>query len=62
MDQDINLPATHLSAGELAAYLEQVPDGRTRHGVEAHLASCDACLRELIAAGRVLRCHREGPG
>jgi anti-sigma factor RsiW len=60
MDQDLHLPGPHLSVSEIAAYLDGAPLGPDRARVEAHLAWCDACLRDVIAAGRVLRCHRAG--
>ncbi len=45
---------SHLSAEDLAGYLDQtLPPSRTAE-VETHLASCDNCRADLVAARRLL--------
>jgi hypothetical protein len=45
----------HLESGEIAAYLDSglAPSERSR--VEAHLADCDDCRREVVDVNRLMR-------
>jgi len=45
----------HLSAGQIAEYLDAAVDPGHRRRVEAHLVVCDTCLEEVIAALKQLR-------
>ena len=45
----------HMNAMEIAAYLDHRVDAATTQRFEAHLAECDLCRQDLIAAGRVVR-------
>jgi hypothetical protein len=49
------VPSDHLSAEELAAYLDGVVTPADRRRIEAHLVRCDPCLSEVIAMLRILR-------
>ena len=52
----------HLSPEELATY----HDGRTTRPewkrMVGHLATCDACFRELVAVLRLMKNQPSGPG
>ncbi|HYO45676.1 MAG TPA: zf-HC2 domain-containing protein [Gemmatimonadota bacterium] len=47
--------ADHLESGLMAAYLENVCEGEERSRVEAHLAECTDCCRELVALDQTIR-------
>jgi anti-sigma factor RsiW len=47
----------HLSAEELAAYLDGLMSPAERRQIEAHLIGCNWCLDEVVAVLRLL-----GPG
>ncbi|MGI9041361.1 MAG: zf-HC2 domain-containing protein [Gemmatimonadales bacterium] len=53
-DGDTPSPA-HLTAEEVAAYLDHASGTPARERIEAHLAACDRCLAEVAAALRFLR-------
>ena len=48
----------HLSPAELAGYLDRRVSQAGRSRVEAHLATCESCLDDLISAARVLRAQQ----
>jgi hypothetical protein len=50
--------ASHLTAEEIAGYLDAVVDSASRRRIEAHLVRCDYCLDEVLA---VLQHLRRGP-
>lgn len=60
MDLDSSVAGPHLSPEEMAAYLDRRPEVPGRIRLETHLAHCDACLADVIAALRVLRAWRSG--
>ena len=60
MDQDSSVAGPHLSPEEMAAYLDRRPEVPGKNRLETHLAHCDACLADVIAAVRVLRAWRAG--
>jgi len=45
----------HLESGEVAAYLDGALAPSERTGVEAHLADCDACRREVVEVASLVR-------
>ena len=47
--------ADHLDPGLVASYLEDVCDAEERSRVEAHLAECTDCCKELIALEETIR-------
>ena len=47
-------PDLHLEVGEVCAYLDRTLSAADRTRVEAHLADCGACQREVIAVSRVI--------
>jgi hypothetical protein len=47
--------AHHLSAAEVAGYLDLVVDAVSRRRIEAHLVTCDSCLDEVLAILGLLR-------
>ena len=47
--------AAHLTAMEVAAYVDRGLDAAARARVRGHLAACDACRAELIAVARLTR-------
>jgi anti-sigma factor RsiW len=49
----------HLSTDEIVGYIDQRVTEAVRRQVECHLASCNECLRELIAVTRFL--HKNVP-
>jgi len=60
MDQDFrdggsNGPDDHLSAGELAAYVDGVAHEEVRQRVEAHLSRCAPCRQDLVAVREAVR-------
>ena len=50
--------SSHLSPGDVAAYVDGVLPPPERSRVEAHLADCDACRTELVAVARLPRARR----
>jgi len=50
---------THLTAGDLAGYLDRVLPPPERQRVESHLAECDECRAELVQVARVVRGRRQ---
>jgi anti-sigma factor RsiW len=48
-------PQGHLESGEVAAYLDGALPRSGRSRIEAHVAVCEECRRELIEVGRLLR-------
>ena len=49
----------HLTVAEVAAYLDFLVDPVSRRRIEAHLASCDACLDEVLATLALLQRNRD---
>ncbi len=49
------LSTSHLSAEEIAAYLDGVVPLGDRPRIETHLVRCDACFDEILALVRQLR-------
>ncbi|MBA3522057.1 MAG: zf-HC2 domain-containing protein [Gemmatimonadales bacterium] len=47
--------SAHLTAEEVAAYLDHASGTPAREQIEAHLATCNRCLAEVAAALRFLR-------
>ena len=45
----------HLESGEVAAYLDNGLAPSARSGVEAHLADCDVCRKEVVDVARLVR-------
>jgi len=45
----------HLSAADVAAYVDQQLSGVERNRVEQHLADCRECRSEIVAVSRVVR-------
>lgn len=45
----------HTSAAQVSAYLERTLPGADRTRVEAHLAECGECRREVVEISRLLR-------
>lgn len=45
----------HLTAAEIAAYIDTAVERADRRRIEAHLILCDACLDEVIAGLRHLQ-------
>ena len=50
--------SSHLSPGDVAAYVDGALAPPERSRVEAHLADCHACRSELVAVTRLLRVRR----
>ncbi len=46
-------PGNHLESGEVAAYLDRALPRTERERVEAHLADCTECRREVIEVSRL---------
>jgi hypothetical protein len=49
----------HLSAGQLAGFLDRTVATSERKAIKAHLAECDQCRHELIEVGRLARGPRQ---
>src|SRR4051812_35333357 len=45
----------HLSAAEVAAYVDQQLHAVERHRIEQHLADCRECRSEIVAVSRAVR-------
>jgi len=60
MDEHID-EIEHLSAGDVAAYLDGTLEEAERDRVEAHAAECKACRRELTEVARQIRGMRRVP-
>lgn len=56
--QSVERRTEHLTADQLAAYLDRALEASEQRQVEGHLADCHQCTAELLAVGRVLRSHR----
>jgi hypothetical protein len=54
----VTAEASHSSAGEVSAYLERALSREDRNRVEAHLADCTECRREVVELSRLLRARR----
>lgn len=50
--------SSHLSPGDVAAYIDGALAPPERSRVEEHLADCHACRTELVAVARLLRARR----
>lgn len=50
--------SSHLSPGDVAAYMDGALPPPERSRVEGHLADCHACRTELVAVTRLLRARR----
>jgi hypothetical protein len=50
--------ASHLTAEQVAAYLERAVSAAERDAIEAHLSTCDACRSEVVEVARLLRTPR----
>lgn len=48
----------HLTGAVIAGYLDGALSEHERSAAETHLADCDSCRADTIAAGRVARSHR----
>ncbi|MFL5494372.1 MAG: zf-HC2 domain-containing protein [Gemmatimonadales bacterium] len=55
------MPSTHLSAEELAAYLDGLATATDRVRIQSHLIHCDRCLNEVVALMKILW-ERTPPG
>jgi len=49
------IPAEHLEAGEVAAFLHHALSAQARKRVEAHLDECARCRAELVQVARLIR-------
>jgi hypothetical protein len=45
----------HLRLEEIVSYIDQTLAEDVRRQVESHLVECEACLREVIEVGQLLR-------
>jgi hypothetical protein len=52
--------ASHLTAEQVAAYLERVVSAAERNAIEAHLSACDTCRSEVVEVARLRRTPRWG--
>ena len=55
------MPPPHISAEDMAAYLEGHVGAGERARIEAHLVACDACLDDVLALLGWLRSSRSPP-
>lgn len=51
----------HLTAAQVAAYVDREMVGAERAGIEAHLSRCGSCLDEVAALLRTLRFGDDSP-
>ena len=55
VDPDAAMPEPHLSAEEVAAYIDRALDRDGRERIESHLAGCGPCLSEVLEVQQLLR-------
>ena len=53
-DADVSVAPPHLSAAQVAAYVDGTVTGDERAYVEEHLLECDACREEVTACARLV--------
>jgi anti-sigma factor RsiW len=55
-------PRFHLSPEELASYIDGRASRPEWKRIVGHLATCDACFRELAAVLQLMKNQRSAPG